>query len=83
MDENNRHTGRVARYGDRYGFIRADINGDVVFVHKDAVRDAGLDALYEGDRVEYSLVLHRNTGRTKADRIKLIGGSEQTYIREF
>ncbi|MER8124784.1 cold-shock protein, partial [Acinetobacter baumannii] len=38
-----------------FGFIQPDDGGQDVFVHISAVAQAGLDALNEGDQVEYEL----------------------------
>ena len=39
----------------RFGFIEPEEGDKDVFVHMTAVEAAGLDALYEGQRVQYEL----------------------------
>lgn len=39
-----------------YGFINPDDGGQEVFVHYSAIQGDGYRNLYEGDRVEFSLV---------------------------
>ncbi len=42
-----------------YGFIQPKDGGKDVFVHISAVERAGLNALKEGERVEYEIVAKR------------------------
>jgi CspA family cold shock protein len=64
-----------------FGFIAPDIGPRDVFVHISAVHRSGLEALNEGDRVEFELTqLH--DGRLTAMGLRLIaadigGGDEE------
>ena len=51
-----------------YGFIQPGDGGKDVFVHITAVERAGMDALVEGQRVNYDLVSER--GKTAAANLK-------------
>lgn len=52
-----------------FGFIQPDDGGTDVFVHISAVSQAGLDALNEGDRVEYEMEQDRRSGKLAATSI--------------
>ena len=52
-----------------YGFIRPSTGDKDVFVHISAVERAGLNALNEGQTVEYELVSNR--GKTSAENLKV------------
>lgn len=52
-----------------FGFIQPDDGGQDVFVHISAVAQAGLDALNEGDQVEYELEQDRRSGKLAATGI--------------
>ena len=52
-----------------FGFIQPDDGGSDVFVHISAVSQAGLDALNEGDQVEYELEQDRRSGKLAATSI--------------
>jgi CspA family cold shock protein len=52
-----------------FGFIQPDDGGQDVFVHISAVSQAGLDALNEGDQVEYELEQDRRSGKLAATSI--------------
>ena len=52
-----------------FGFIQPDDGGADVFVHISAVSQAGLDALNEGDQVEYELEQDRRSGKLAATSI--------------
>lgn len=52
-----------------FGFIQPDDGGQDVFVHISAVAQAGLDALNEGDQVEYELEQDRRSGKLAATSI--------------
>lgn len=55
-----------------FGFIRPDTGPRDVFVHVTAVRRAGIEALDEGQRVEFELTqLH--DGRLAALGLRLLG----------
>ncbi len=54
---NERETGIVKRFDDRkgYGFGQRDKGGDV-FVHYNEIRGDGYRSLFEGQRVEFSVI---------------------------
>jgi CspA family cold shock protein len=52
-----------------FGFIQPDDGGTDVFVHISAVSQAGLDALNEGDQVEYEMEQDRRSGKLAATSI--------------
>lgn len=52
-----------------FGFIQPDDGGQDIFVHISAVAQAGLDALNEGDQVEYELEQDRRSGKLAATSI--------------
>jgi cold shock protein len=67
-------TGHVARWfpEKRYGFIKQS-NGDRdVFVHISAVEAAGLSALAEGTALEFEITTSPQTGKSYAERLKLL-----------
>ena len=55
-----------------YGFIEPEQGGSDAFVHISAVERAGLDALQEGQKVEYELVRGQN-GKSAAENLKVVG----------
>lgn len=65
-------TGTVKWFDARkgYGFIVPDDGTAEMFVHMNAVQRAGLDALTEGQRVEYQLV--REKRRSAAVNLRII-----------
>lgn len=52
-----------------FGFIQPNDGGQDVFVHISAVAQAGLDALNEGDQVQYELEQDRRSGKLAATSI--------------
>lgn len=54
-----------------YGFIKPEHEDKDVFVHISAVRDAGLNVLNEGQRLQYELVTYK--GKTSAANLKILG----------
>jgi len=54
-----------------YGFLTPDDGGDSVFVHVSAVQDEGVEALVQGQRVEYTLV--EGERGQQADEVHLLG----------
>ena len=52
-----------------FGFIQPDDGGADVFVHISALNQAGLDALNEGDKLEYELEQDRRSGKLAATGI--------------
>ena len=52
-----------------FGFIQPDDGGSDVFVHISALNSAGLDALGEGDKVDYELEQDRRSGKLAATQI--------------
>lgn len=53
-----------------YGFIQPDAGGKDVFVHISAVQRAGIDALQDGQKVEYEIATER--GREAASDLKAL-----------
>lgn len=54
-----------------FGFIQPEDGGADVFVHLTAVREAGLQTLNEGQRVDFELSTD-NRGRSRASNLKLV-----------
>lgn len=54
-----------------YGFITPDEGARDVFVHITAVKDAGLDTLEEGQRLEFELTQNQD-GKTKASGLRVL-----------
>ncbi len=54
-----------------YGFIVPDEGGNDVFVHISTVERAGLQSLYEGQKVEYDLVPSRD-GKFAAENLVVL-----------
>ena len=52
-----------------FGFIQPDDGGQDVFVHVSALAQAGLDALNEGDQVDYELEQDRRSGKLAATQL--------------
>ena len=53
-----------------YGFTQPDEGGKDVFVHISAVQRAGIDALQDGQKVEYEIATER--GREAASDLKAL-----------
>lgn len=53
-----------------FGFIEPEDGGKDVFVHKTAVRSAGMDTLREGQRVQYEIVMER--GKSAAGNLSAV-----------
>lgn len=53
-----------------YGFIQPDAGGKDVFVHISAVQRAGIEALQDGQKVEYEIATER--GREAASDLKAL-----------
>lgn len=53
-----------------YGFIQPEDGTNDVFVHISAVERSGLEAIEEGQKLEFELTQGRD-GRTAADELKL------------
>jgi CspA family cold shock protein len=53
-----------------FGFILPEDGGPDVFVHINAVKNAGYTDLVEGARLSYELVTGRN-GKTSAENLRL------------
>jgi CspA family cold shock protein len=59
-----------------FGFIGRDDGGPDVFVHARQVREAGLDTLREGQRLEFELGTSRD-GRPRAENLLEISSARQ------
>jgi CspA family cold shock protein len=55
-----------------YGFITPDDGTRDAFVHGRALEDAGIQTLFEGQKITYELLPDRKTGKTKAEKLHLI-----------
>ena len=55
-----------------FGFIQPDENGQDAFVHISAVERAGLGTLQEGQKVSYTMVIDRRTGKQSADQLQAL-----------
>ena len=54
-----------------FGFIAPEGGGSDVFVHVSALERAGLQALNEGQRVEFETEMDKKSGKPRVSRIKL------------
>jgi CspA family cold shock protein len=72
-DAENYHTGTVKWYAmDKgYGFIVPDNGSQDVFLHASELTKSGINALQEGNRVEYALHEKKN-GKVAASDVRLI-----------
>ncbi len=55
-----------------YGFIQPDSPGPDVFVHISAVERAGMNELYDGQKLSYELTADKRSGKMSADQIKAV-----------
>ena len=67
-----KQTGKVKWYNPEkgYGFIALDNGSKDVFIHRSAVKEAGLDTLEENQKIEFEI--KENQGKTSAINISLI-----------
>jgi CspA family cold shock protein len=67
-------SGTVSSYDDTkgYGFIAPDDGSAAVFVHVSALERAGLGTLRAGQKITYTVVLDRRTGKFSADELHLV-----------
>ena len=67
-----KQTGKVKWYNPKkgYGFIALDNGEKDVFIHRSAVKEAGLDTLEENQKIEFEI--EENQGKTSAINISLI-----------
>lgn len=67
-------TGNVKWFNTQkgFGFIQPDGGGPDVFVHISALQRAGLQTLTEGQKVSYELSADRRTGKSAADKLKIV-----------
>ena len=67
-----KQTGKVKWYNPEkgYGFIALDNGEKDVFIHRSAVKEAGLDTLDENQKIEFEI--EENQGKTSAINISLI-----------
>ena len=56
-----------------FGFIAPDGGGTDAFVHISAVERAGLNDLFEGQKLEFDLVADKKSGKMAADNLKSVG----------
>ena len=54
-----------------YGFIQPSDGSEMTFVHKNAIVDAGLETLVEGQKVQYDLVPGMD-GKSAAENLVLL-----------
>jgi CspA family cold shock protein len=52
-----------------YGFIVPDKGDADVFVHISAIQKSGLDALYEGQKIEFDIAM--NKGKESAHNLRI------------
>jgi cold shock protein len=71
MSERKRGTVKWFNITKGYGFIEVGATENDVFVHISACEKAGIDALKEGDEIEFDLEPGRN-GKTQAVNIKVL-----------
>ncbi len=55
-----------------FGFIAPEDGSPDVFVHISAVEQAGMRALYEGQRVSFDAVIDQRRGKPNAQNLKAI-----------
>jgi CspA family cold shock protein len=55
-----------------FGFIAPEDGSSDVFVHISAVEQAGMKALYEGQRVSFDVVTDQRRGKTNAQNLKAV-----------
>ena len=55
-----------------YGFIAPDSGGQDVFVHISAVERAGMNELYDGQKVSYELTADKKSGKSSADQLRAV-----------
>jgi CspA family cold shock protein len=67
-----KQTGKIKWYNPEkgYGFIALDNGSKDVFIHRSAVKEAGLDVLEENQKIEFEI--EENQGKTSAINISLI-----------
>ena len=58
--------------GERgFGYIKPEDGGLDIYVHATALHRAGMNMLYEGQRVSFDTQTDRPSGKTIVDKIKL------------
>jgi cold shock protein len=55
-----------------FGFIQPDDGSKDIFVHVSAVERAGMSSLNEGQRLSYEVVADRRTGKSSADKLRVV-----------
>ena len=56
-----------------YGFIQPDDGGPDVFVHISAVERAGMNELYDGQKLSFQITPDPKKGKTSATDLKSVG----------
>jgi CspA family cold shock protein len=56
-----------------FGFIQPDDGGNDAFVHISAVERSGMGELREGQKISYTLVPDKKSGKMSADRLQPMG----------
>ena len=56
-----------------YGFIAPDGGGPDVFVHISAVERAGMNELYDGQKLSFEITPDKRSGKSSADQLKAVG----------
>jgi CspA family cold shock protein len=66
--------GKVKFFNDTkgYGFLTPDAGGKDVFLHVSALRNAGLQSVSEGQRLEFDAVPAANGKGDQAERVRLV-----------
>ena len=67
-------TGTVKWYNSTkgYGFIAPDNGGPDVFVHVSAVERAGMNELYDGQKLSFEITPDPKKGKTSATALKAV-----------
>ena len=68
------NTGTVKWFNGQkgFGFIQPETGDKDVFVHISAVERAGLNGLYEGQKVSFDIVEDRRNGKFAAENLRAV-----------